>query len=110
MGNLWKKEELEVAKAFFTKRRLMKGTDEKSDIIHELFHVDVKVRKRWDILGWFQELRDKAGGKLPILVVRKPRMTFRLAVIDFDLLISLLKAAELLKENQDEQVTDKSMG
>lgn len=103
MSNLWKKEELAVAKKFMTDRRLMKGTDEKSDIIHELFAVDVKVRKRWDILKWFQELKDKANNKIPVLVFRKPRMTYRLAVIDFDFLVSLLKGAGLLEEKNDER-------
>lgn len=97
MSDLWKKEELAVAKRFKTRRRLMKGTDEKGDIIHDLFHVDVKVRKRWDVLKWFQELKDKAGNKIPILVFRKPRMTYRLALIDFDFLVSLLEGAEMLQ-------------
>lgn len=101
ISSLWKKEELVIAKEFMTKRQLMKGTDEKSDIIHDLFHVDVKVRKRWDILKWFQELKTSAGDKIPILVFRKPRMSYRLAVIDLDFLVSLLKSAGLLKEIDD---------
>ena len=102
VSNLWKKEELTVAKEFLTRRQLMKGTDEKNDIIHDLFQVDVKVRKRWDILKWFQELKESAENKIPILVVRKPRMSYRLAVVDFDFLVSLLKGAGLLKEESNE--------
>jgi len=96
MSKLWKQEERKVAKKFNTQRRLMKGTDEKNDIIHELFHVDVKVRRRWDVLKWFQELKDSAGNKIPILIFRKPRMTYRLAVVDCDFLVSLLESAGLL--------------
>jgi len=102
VSNLWKKEELTVAKEFLTRRQLMKGTDEKNDIIHDLFQVDVKIRKRWDIFKWFQELKESAGNKIPILVIRKPRMSYRLAIVDFDFLVSLLKGAGLLKEESNE--------
>jgi len=43
----WKAEERTVARMFGTSRQLMKGTDEKSDIISGLFTVDVKLRKKW---------------------------------------------------------------
>lgn len=39
----WKREERTVAKAFGTQRALMKGTDEKSDIEHDLFCVLCKI-------------------------------------------------------------------
>lgn len=93
----WKAEERSVAKAFGTKRAL--GTGEKADIQHALFCVDVKLRQRWDVERWFEELREYANkeGKIPILTLRKPRSKRRLAVVDFDFLISALQGAELLK-------------
>jgi len=94
----WKAEERSVAKAFGTQRALMKGTGEKTDIQHDLFCVDVKLRQRWDVEKWFEELKEYADkqDKIPILTLRKPRSKRRLAVIDFDFLISALKGAELL--------------
>jgi len=94
----WKAEERKVARAFGTKRALAKGTPEKSDISHSLFCVDVKLRKRWEVDKWFNELEDYAQkhNKTPILTLRKPRSRRRLAVVDFDFLIAALKGAELV--------------
>jgi len=93
----WKAEERKVAKAFGSKRALMKGTSEKSDIDHPVFCVDVKLRKRWEVDKWFSELEDYAQkhDKTPILTLRKPRSKRRLAVVDFDFLIAALVDREL---------------
>jgi hypothetical protein len=93
----WKAEERTVAKAFGTSRALMTGTDEKTDIQHKLFCVDVKLRQRWDVDKWFEELREYADkqSKIPILTLRKPRTKRRLAVIDFDFLISAIQSIDL---------------
>jgi len=93
----WKAEERKVAKAFGSKRALMKGTGEKSDIDHPLFCVDVKLRKRWEVDKWFNKLQDYAQkhDKTPILTLRKPRSKRRLAVVDFDFLIAALVDREL---------------
>lgn len=82
---------------------LRKGTDEKSDIISNLFMVDVKLRKRWDIQRWYRELRVAARkkSKIPILTVRTPGKKLRLAVLDLDYLISLLKGASVLDGTED---------
>ena len=95
----WKAEERKVAKAFGSKRALMKGTSEKSDIDHPFFCVDVKLRKRWEVDKWFSELEDYAQkhNKTPILTLRKPRSRRRLAVVGFDFLIAALKGAELVE-------------
>lgn len=81
----------------------MKGTQEKSDVRSELFCIDVKVRRRWSILEWFRQLKKEAGNKVPILVVRKPKAKTRLAIVEFDFLIAILKAAELVSEQAPEQ-------
>lgn len=96
----WKAEERKVAKSFGTSRALMKGTGEKSDINHPLFCVDVKLRKRWQVEKWFDELRNFASkcDKIPILTLRKPRSKRRLVVVDFNFLISLLNAGHLDNE------------
>lgn len=101
MDKAWKREERYVAKAFGTKRALMKGTSEKSDIVSEMFMVDVKLRKRWDVESWFNVLRRVAReqDKIPILTLRKPRSKRRLAVVDFDFLIAALKGAELISSS-----------
>jgi hypothetical protein len=101
MDKSWKREERIIAKAFNSTRALMKGTNEKSDIISELFCIDVKLRTRWQIEKWFEELRMYAQkcDKIPILTLRKPRAKRRLAVIDFDFLIATLKSAGLLQDS-----------
>ena len=53
----------------------MKGTAEKSDIDSDLFCVDVKLRKRWDVDKWYDELRAYANAhdRIPILTLTLPR-------------------------------------
>jgi len=96
----WKKFERDIAKAFGTSRALMKGTDEKNDIDSDMFCVDAKLRKRWEIDRWFKELKEYAletDGKIPILIVRKPKTHQRLAIVELDFLIAALKGAGLLE-------------
>ena len=99
----WKNEERTVARMFGTSRQLMKGTEEKSDIISDLFIVDVKLRKRWSIQQWYRELRQasRKEGKIPILTVREPGKKFRLAVLDLDYLISIMKGASVLDGDKE---------
>jgi len=90
----WKHEERTIAKAFNTERALGLGSDEKSDIISDVFVVDAKVRKTFS-LRWFDDLVKYANkkGKIPILTYRRSNERQRLAVVKFDTLISLLKAS-----------------
>lgn len=90
----WKHEERTIAKAFNTERALGLGSDEKSDIISDVFVVDAKVRKTFS-LRWFDELKEFADRKkkIPILTYRSPGQKQRIAVVKFDTLISLLKAS-----------------
>lgn len=90
----WKQEERTIAKAFNTERSLGLGSDEKSDIISDVFVVDAKVRKNFS-LRWFDDLVKYANkkGKIPILTYRRSNERQRLAVVKFDTLISLLKAS-----------------
>lgn len=99
----WKAEERRVAAMFGTERALMKGTDEKSDIQSDLFSVDVKLRKNWSVQKWYRELREAARkrGKIPILTVREPGQKLRLAVLDLDYLISILKGANVLEADNE---------
>ena len=104
MSDNWKRFELTTAKAFNTRRQLMKGTDEKSDIISDLFIVDVKLRRRWSIQQWYRDLKTSARkqGKIPILTVREPGKKLRLAVLDLDYLVSIMKGASVLDgDNED---------
>lgn len=98
MDKAWKAEERIVAKAFNTTRALMKGTNEKSDIDSDMFCVDVKLRQRWQVDKWYDELRDYAQkqNKIAILTLRQPRQQRRLAVVDFDFLVATLKRAGMI--------------
>ena len=100
MDKPWKREERIIAEAFSSSRSLMKGTTEKGDVKSELFLIDAKVRQRWQIHDWFFALKKVASLKIPILIVRKPKEKLRLAIVEFDFLISLLKAANLIPEEQ----------
>ncbi len=90
----WKQEERTIAKAFNTERALGLGSDEKSDIISDVFVVDAKVRKNFS-LRWFDDLVKFADRKkkIPILTYRHSDKRQRIAVVKFDTLISLLKAS-----------------
>ena len=96
----WKREERIIAKSFNSTRALMKGTNEKSDIDSDMFCVDVKLRQRWQVDKWYDELRmyAKKHDKIAILTLRKPRAKSRIAVVDFDFLIATLKGAGLLQD------------
>jgi len=73
----------------------MKGTDEKADIIHQIFEVDCKLRKAWSIPQWFKELRESARKKhkIPVLVLRKPGKRITYAVVELSTFTSLAKGA-----------------
>ena len=97
-SNAWKAEERKVAQMFNTKRALMKGTSTKEDVISDIFWIDTKLRKTWSVETWFDELQSYARkkGKTPILCLRKPGKKRRLAVVDMDHLVSILKGKDLI--------------
>jgi len=94
----WKYEERTVAKMFGTQRALMKGTDCKEDIEDDLFCVDTKLRQNWSVEKWFDELQTYARkrDKIALLCLRKPGKKRRLAVLDMDNLVSILKGKDLI--------------
>lgn len=98
----WKYEERAVAKKFNTKRKLLTGTDEKSDIDDPLFCVDCKLRQNWSVDKWYNELAEYARehNKIPILCLRKPKKKQRLAVLDMDHLVSILKGKGLIQNDR----------
>ena len=100
----WKAFERSTAKQFGSSRMLMKGTDEKADIKHPLFHIDCKLRKAWSIPRWFRELRTDARKqhKIPLLVLRRPTKKITYAVCEFDTFISLAKGACWISEDAEE--------
>ena len=100
----WKYEERQVAKMFNSKRALMKGTDCKEDVEDDLFCVDTKLRKTWQVETWFDELQSYARkkGKVPILCLRKPGKKRRLAVVDMGHLVSILKGKDLISGGDGE--------
>ena len=97
----WKYEERVVAGMFNSKRALQKGTDTKEDIESDLFCVDTKLRQNWSVEKWFDELQtySRKHNKIPILCLRKPGKKRRLAVVDMDNLVSILKGKDLISGN-----------
>lgn len=105
----WKAEERTVARMFGTSRALMKGTNEKSDIISDIFVVDVKLRKRVNVHKTYRDLLAAARkqDKIPILTMREPGAKLRLAVLDLDYLISILKGAQMNAERRPDKAAGK---
>ena len=97
----WKAEERAVAKIFGTTRALMKGTDEKNDIIHPVWLVDSKLQNKWCVKKWFKALLPaaKTEGKTPLLTLRTEGERLRLVVMDDKAFKALLGAWE--RENGD---------
>lgn len=93
----WKYEERTVVKMFKTTRALMTGTDD------PIFAVDTKLRANWSVDKWFEELQSYARkhNKIPILCLRKPGKKRRLAVVDIDNLVSILKGKNLIKDGDN---------
>jgi CBS domain-containing protein len=104
MSKQWKYEERTVAKMFNTTRALMTGTSEKCDIDDPIFAVDTKLRQTWSVEKWFDELQTYARkhDKIALLCLRKPGKKKRLAVIDFDNLVSILKGKGLIPDKTGE--------
>lgn len=71
----WKAFERKMAATFFTTRRLLKGTNEKSDIGDDNYPLclDCKLRAQWSIVSWWNELEvySRDSDKIPVLVVRR---------------------------------------
>lgn len=89
MADAWKREELKVSKLLpgSQGRRLMKGSGEIEDIIHDRYDIDVKLRSRLRVQEWWNKLSQDAQtkGKTPILVFRRPKVSrLRLAAIDIE--------------------------
>lgn len=85
----WKRLERSTAKTFHTTRRLMKGTDEVSDIggddIDYPLVLDTKLRKKgsWEIVRWFRKVEKAAleTGKWPVLVLQEPGKVRKYAIV-----------------------------
>ena len=106
----WKVFEREIAGQFNTRRKLAKGTSEKSDIEHDVFCVDCKAQKRWSIARWFRELRSAARktDKIPLLIVREPQKQLKLVVCELHVFISLCKGAGWITDSAEERTEARS--
>jgi len=99
----WKNFERSVGVTFGVKRRLMKGTKEMADLgTDDNFPLilDCKLRKRWELHRWLQELRvyalEEGKGREAVLVVRKPPYLKRYALVSFHWLWDQMKAANVV--------------
>lgn len=89
MDRAWKRFERDIASLFNTTRRLMKGTDEKSDIGDDDFPIllDCKLRKKenWSIGGWLNAVEEAAiqegNNRYPVICLREPGKQRRYAVV-----------------------------
>lgn len=85
----WKRLERFAAATFGTTRRLMKGTDEVSDIGGDdkdyPLVLDTKLRKKesWQVIPWFKKVERAAleTGKWPVLVLQEPGKIRKYAIV-----------------------------
>ena len=101
MGDAWKAEERIVAKKFGTSRKLLKGTNEKEDIISDDFSIDVKLWGTWSILRWYKDMAEVARerGKVALITVRKPGKRLRLGVMEWVYVQTLLSRYPSHRDN-----------
>ena len=103
----WKKREGRIAKDFGTKRNPLSGSmsgHSSSDSLSEIFYLESKLRANPPGWALFQDTKEKAKfeKKIPIVVLSKKFHKDKIAIVDYDFLLELLKKSGYLKENLEE--------
>ena len=106
--NTWKQRERQIADDFNTKRNPLSGSmsgHSSSDSLSETFYLESKLRANPPGWNLFIDTRDKAKkeGKIPIVIVSKKFHRDKIAMVDYDFLVSLLEKSGYLPRKVDEQ-------
>ena len=106
--NTWKKREMKIAKDFGTKRNPLSGSmsgHSSSDSLSEIFYLESKLRANPPGWNLFIDTRDKSKkeNKIPIVILSKKYHKDKIAMVDYDFLVSLLEKSGYLPRKVDEQ-------
>ena len=101
--NTWKQRERDIADDFGTKRNPLSGSmsgHSSSDSLSDTFYLESKLRANPPGWNLFLDTRDKAKKekKIPIVVLSKKYHKDKIAMIDYDFLLELLKKSGYLDE------------
>ena len=95
-NSTWKKRERGIAKDFGTKRNPLSGSmsgHSSSDSLSETFYIESKLRAKPGGWNLFQETKEKAKKekKIPIVILSKKYKKGKIAMLNYDFLVELLK-------------------
>ena len=106
--NTWKQRERQIADDFGTKRNPLSGSmsgHSSSDSLSETFYLESKLRANPPGWNLFLDTRDKSKkeNKIPIVILSKKYHKDKIAMVDYDFLVGLLKKSGYLPQKVDEQ-------
>ena len=101
--NTWKQRERQIADDFGTKRNPLSGSmsgHSSSDSLSETFYLESKLRAKPPGWNLFLDTKEKAKieKKVPIVVLSKKFHKDKIAMIEYDFLLELLKKSGYLDE------------
>ena len=99
----WKKRESKIAKDFGTQRNPLSGSmsgHSSSDSLSETFYLESKLRVSPPGWALFQDTKEKAKleKKIPIVVLSKKYHKEKIAMVNYDFLLDLIKKAKYLED------------
>ena len=106
--NTWKQRERDIADDFDTKRNPLSGSmsgHSSSDSLSDTFYLESKLRANPPGWNLFLDTREKAKkeNKIPIVVLSKKYHQDKIAMVDYDFLVGLLRKSGYLPQKVDEQ-------
>ena len=106
--NTWKQRERDIAEDFGTKRNPLSGSmsgHSSSDSLSETFYLESKLRANPPGWNLFLDTKEKAKKekKIPVVVISKKFHKDKIAMVDYDFLVSLLEKSGYLPRKVDEQ-------
>ena len=101
--NTWKQRERDIADDFGTKRNPLSGSmsgHSSSDSLSDTFYLESKLRANPPGWNLFLDTRDKSKkeNKIPIVILSKKYHKDKIAMIEYDFLLELLKKSGYLDE------------
>jgi len=104
----WKKREMKIARDFGTKRNPLSGSmsgHSSSDSLSTRFYLESKLRANPPGWNLFLDTKEKAKleNKIPVVILSKKYHKDKIAMVDYDFLIELLKKGGELSLNGTEQ-------
>ena len=106
--NTWKQRERDIAEDFGTKRNPLSGSmsgHSSSDSLSDTFYLESKLRANPPGWNLFLDTKENAKKekKIPVVVISKKFHKDKIAMVDYDFLVSLLEKSGYLPRKVDEQ-------